>query len=90
MRCRESVYDYKYMTPGEVYEANFPLGPISLVFKKGHKICIEVTSSDFPEYDRNLNTDEPMGQSDKVVVAHNTILHTEEYPSHLIIPVIPR
>lgn len=90
MRYRDGFYEPRYMTPGEVYAVDFKLGSLSLVFKEGHQIRIEVTSSDFPEYDRNLNTAEPMGYGAEAVVAHQTILHSEEYPSHLLLPVIPR
>ncbi len=90
MRYRDGYYESHYMTPGEIYPIEWKIAPISLVFKKGHRIRIEITSSDFPEYDRNLNTAEPMGYGKEAVVAHQTILHTPEYPSHLILPVIPR
>ena len=90
MRYRDGYYESHYMTPGEIYPIEWKIAPISLVFKKGHRIRIEITSSDFPEYDRNLNTAEPMGYGKETVVAHQTILHTPEYPSHLILPVIPR
>ena len=90
MRYRDGYYESHYMTPGEVYPVDLKVGPISLVFKKGHQIRIEITSSDFPEYDRNLNTAEPMGYGKEAVIAHQTILHSEKYPSHMLLPVIPR
>lgn len=90
MRYRDGYYESHYMTPGEVYPVDFKVGPISLVFQKGHRIRIEITSSDFPEYDRNLNTAEPMGYGKDAVVAHQTILHNKAYPSHMLLPIIPR
>lgn len=90
MRYRDGYHKSRYMTPGEIYPVDFKVGPLSLVFKKGHRIRIEITSSDFPEYDRNLNTAEPMGYGKEAVVAHQTILHTKEYPSHMLLPLIPR
>ncbi len=90
MRYRDGYYESHYMSPGQVYPIEVKVGPISLVFRAGHRIRIEITSSDFPEYDRNLNTSEPMGYGKESVIARQTILHTKEYPSHLLLPVIPR
>lgn len=90
MRYRDGFYEPHYMTPGEIYAVDFKIGALSLVFKEGHRIRIEITSSDFPEYDRNLNTAEPMGYGKEAVTARQTILHSEQYPSHILLPVIPR
>ena len=90
MRYRDGFYEPHYMTPGEIYPIEFKVGTTSLVFKTGHRIRIEITSSDFPEYDRNLNTTEPMGYGKTAAVAHQTIFHDEAHPSHLLLPVIPR
>ncbi|MBN1399432.1 MAG: hypothetical protein JXA74_01270, partial [Anaerolineae bacterium] len=59
------------------------------VFLAGHRIRVQVTSSDFPRYDRNLNTGGPFGQEVRGQVAINTIFHDSMRPSHLLLPVYP-
>ena len=90
MRYRDGWYAPHFMTPGEVYCIDVNLGGTSMVFKKGHSIRIEITSSDFPNNERNLNTADPMGYGSEAVVALQTIMHNEQYPSQIILPVIPR
>jgi predicted acyl esterase len=51
---------------------------------------LEISSSNFPRFDRNLNTGEGIATGTRLQVAHQTILHTQEYPSHILLPVIPR
>jgi len=65
------------------------VGVTGNLFKKGHRIRLEVSSSNFPLYDRNLNTGNPLGQDAEIRVAHQTIHHSRAYPSHLTLPVIP-
>ena len=65
------------------------LWPTSNVFMKGHKIRLEISSSNFPRYDRNLNTGEFIPEATKTVTAKQTIFHSDQYPSHLILPIIP-
>jgi putative CocE/NonD family hydrolase len=62
----------------------------SVAFGKGHRIRVHVTSSHFPQFDRNPNTGAPFGTSDKVKVAEQTVFHDAERPSHILLPVIPR
>ncbi len=59
------------------------------VFKAGHRIRLEVSSSNFPRYARNQNTGLPLGTSAEVKKAEQTIYHDAERPSHLLLPVIP-
>jgi hypothetical protein len=61
----------------------------SNVFLSGHKIRVEISSSNFPRFDRNLNTDEPSGAGTKMVKATQTIYHDKERASHIILPVVP-
>jgi predicted acyl esterase len=61
-----------------------------MVFKAGHRIRLEISSSNFPRYARNQNTGLPLGTSPLVKKAHQTICHDAAHPSHLILPVIPR
>ena len=76
--------------PGEVYRYEVELAPTSNVFMAGHRIRVDVTSSNFPRFDRNLNTGEDIGTGTRIETARQTIFHTVDYPSHLVLPIIPR
>jgi len=78
------------ITPGQVYEYKIDLWSTSNVFLKGHKIRLEVSSSNFPRFDRNLNTGKDAATDAAMVPATNTILHDSAHPSALILPVVPR
>ena len=75
--------------PGQVYEFTIDLWATSNVFKKGHAIRIEVSSSNFPRFDRNCNTGEPIGSDSSFLSALQTVHHTSEYPSHVTLSVVP-
>ncbi|HEU0048331.1 MAG TPA: CocE/NonD family hydrolase C-terminal non-catalytic domain-containing protein, partial [Nitrososphaera sp.] len=60
------------------------------VFKAGHRIRLYVSSSNFPRFNRNLNTGEAIAESTRSVIAHQIIYHDQQYPSALILPIIPR
>jgi hypothetical protein len=87
---RESTAVAKPIVPGKVYEYKIDLWSTSNVFLKGHRIRLEVSSSNFPRFDRNLNTGKPASTSATFVKATNTILHDGAHPSALILPVVPR
>ena len=76
--------------PGEVYEYTIDLWATSNLFKRGHQIRLEISSSNFPQYDRNTNTGEPVGSDVGFVSALQTIYHTSEYASHVTLPIVPR
>lgn len=76
--------------PGKVYEYVLDLWATSHVLKAGHRIRVEVSSSNFDRYDRNLNTGKDFGLSAETVPATQTIYHSSEYPSRITLPVIPR
>ena len=76
------------MEPGEVYEFEIDLVATANVFKAGHKIRVQVTSSEYPMFGRNLNTGGVNAAETVGVVAHNTIFHDAERPSHILLPVI--
>jgi putative CocE/NonD family hydrolase len=63
--------------------------PTSNVFNSGHRLRLDVSSSNFPRFDLNANTGEPIGQETHTEVAQNTVWHDREHPSHLVLPVIP-
>ena len=79
----------QFMEPGEVYELS--VGPMvtSAVFKKGHRIRIEVSSSNFPRFARNLNTGGKNYDETEHVVAENAVHHSSVHPSRIILPVMP-
>jgi uncharacterized protein len=60
------------------------------VFLPGHRIRLEISSSDFPRFDRNLNTGEDPNTGTRMEIAKQTIYHSRDYPSHLVLPLIPR
>ena len=80
----------KPIVPGKVYEYKIDMWSTSNVFLKGHRIRLEVSSSNFPRFDRNLNTGKSASTSAAFVKAANTILHDPAHPSALILPVVPR
>ena len=87
---RESGVVMKPLKPGEVYEYSISLGATSNVFKVGHRIRVEISSSDFPKWDRNLNTGHALGQDAEIQLAIQTIYHNQQFPSYILLPVIPR
>lgn len=88
-RFRESLQSEKLMEPGKVYPFTIKLYPTANVFKKGHRIRVDISSSNFPRFDVNPNTGEPLNQHRRTVVATNTLYHDAEHPSHILLPVIP-
>ena len=88
-RYRESTKaEPKPITPNRVYEYKIDLWSTSNVFLKGHKIRLEVSSSNFPRFDRNLNTGKDDATDGEIVKATNTIFHDATHPSALILPVV--
>ena len=88
-RFRDSLAEEKLMEPGSVYPMTINLYPTSNVFKRGHRIRVDVSSSNFPRFDVNPNTGEPLGDNRLVQTAVNTIHHDRDHPSHILLPVIP-
>jgi putative CocE/NonD family hydrolase len=89
-RFRDSLKREKLMKPGTIYPFTIKLYPTSNVFKKGHRIRVDISSSDFPRFDVNPNTGEPLNDHRRMVTAINTIYHDREHPSHIVLPVIPK
>jgi putative CocE/NonD family hydrolase len=73
-----------------VYEFTIDLWATSQVFLPGHKLRVELSSSNFPRFDRNLNTGEDQATSIDFQTARQTVFHDQRYPSHILLPVIPR
>jgi putative CocE/NonD family hydrolase len=90
MRYRDSLEKAELMKPGEVVKATIHLYPTSNVFAKGHRIRVDVSSSNFPRFDVNPNTGEPLQQHRRLVVADNTVYLGGDRASHVVLPIIPR
>ena len=88
-RYRNGPDKPELIEPGLVYEFDLDLWNTAHVFKAGHRIRLEVASSAFPKFDRNLNTGEDIGTGTRMVRAENRVWHDAEHPSRLILPVIP-
>ena len=88
-RYREGLSNPMLLEPGKVYKFEIDLVGTSVAFQRGHRIRVDITSSHFPQYDRNPNTGEPFGSSGKPKVAHQTIYHSGVHSSHVVLPVIP-
>ncbi|MHC4852943.1 MAG: CocE/NonD family hydrolase, partial [Planctomycetota bacterium] len=90
-RFRESIWEPpRLLEPGKVYEYCLELLPTSNVFKKGHRIRVHLTSSNFPLWDRNPNTGNPQGLDAELRTAQQTIHHDSKRPSHILLPIIPK
>jgi putative CocE/NonD family hydrolase len=89
-RYRKSIFSPELVTPGEVDEYTISLGVTSHLFKKGHRIRVDISSSNFPAWDRNMNTGNRIGEDAEPIKATQTIYHSAEYPSYFELPVIPR
>jgi putative CocE/NonD family hydrolase len=88
-RFRESLKYEKLMTPGTIYPLTIKLYPTSNIFQKGHRIRVDISSSNFPRFDLNPNTGEPLGDHRRMVTAFNTVCHDAAHPSHILLPLIP-
>ena len=89
-RYRDGYEDPSLITPGQEYEYTIKLNPTGNVFLPGHRIRLDVSSSDFPNFDRNHNTGRDFWSDTEFRVAHQTVFHDAARPSRLILPVIPR
>ena len=87
-RFREGLDKMELLKPGEVYEYEIEMTGTANVFKPGHRIRIDITSSNFPQFDRNPNTGEPLGSSTKTRVASQTIHYGGPKPSQVLLPVV--
>jgi hypothetical protein len=88
-RYRNSLEKPALMKPGEVYSFTIEMYPTSLLYQRGHRIRLDVSSSNFPRFDVNPNTGEPLNNNRRWATAENTIYHDAEHPSHILLPVIP-
>jgi uncharacterized protein len=89
IRYRRGLNKVELAHPGEVYPLNIDAGVTSNVFLKGHSIRVEISSSNFPRFDRNPNTGRPIADETMQATAAQTVYHGAIYPSHVLLPVVP-
>jgi uncharacterized protein len=88
-RFRDGFDRQVFMKKGEVYRFSIDLWSTSIIFNKGHRIAIHVTSSNDPRFDPNPNTGKPLRADDETRVAKNTIHHDRAHPSRVLLPIVP-
>src|SRR5215510_14345810 len=89
-RYRESTRSASAITPGQIYKYTIDLWATANVFKAGHRVRLYISSSNFPRFNRNMNTGEDITGTSRSVRAHQTIYHDRDHQSALILPLIPR
>ena len=89
MRYRDGLEKPIMAQGGEIYALTIPTGVTSNVFLPGHRIRVEISSSNFPRFDRNPNTGRPVADESVMKTAEQTIYHGHEFPSHVLLPVVP-
>ena len=89
-RYRESLEKPTLMKPGEVYRLVIDAGVTSNLFRKGHRIRVEISSSNFPRFDRNLNTGKVVEDETEVRRAQQSVYHDRNLHSYVSLPVVPK
>ena len=89
-RTRGGAGTQRLLKPGKVEVFEIDLWVTSNLFARGHRIRVEIASSNFPRFDRNPNTGQDFGTDTVLKPAKQTVWHSGVYPSHLVLPVIPR
>ena len=88
-RYRDSLEKPKPLIPGHPVELTIEMYPTSLVFRRGHRVRLDISSSNFPRFDVNPNTGEPLGEQRAHRIALNSIYHDPAHASRIVLPVIP-
>ncbi len=88
-RYRDGLEAPALIEPGRAYRYTIDCWNTAQLFKQGHRICLQISSSAFPKYDRNLNTGESLASGTRMAVAQQTIFHDAEHPSCLVLPIVP-
>jgi putative CocE/NonD family hydrolase len=88
-RYRDSQEHSALMNPNQVYKFAIDMWATSNVFRKGHRLRVEISSSNFPRFDRNMNDGDDSASARKGVPAKNSVYHDMEHPSALVLPVVP-
>jgi uncharacterized protein len=87
---RESLENPEPIEPGKIYRYAIEIWPTSNLFRAGHQIRLEISSSNFPHYARNLNTGAEFGATSEMTKARQTIYHDAKRPSHVVLPIMPQ
>jgi putative CocE/NonD family hydrolase len=88
-RFRQGFGRMELLRPNEAYEFEVDLRGTANVFLPGHRIRVDITSSNFPQFDRNLNSGEDLATGTRVRVARQTVFHAAGRASHIVLPVVP-
>jgi putative CocE/NonD family hydrolase len=89
LRYRNGLSEPRRADPGRIYAITVEAGVTSNVFRAGHRIRLEISSSNFPRFDRNPNTSRPIADEQEFRVARQTVMHGSAHLSHVLLPVIP-
>ncbi len=89
LRYRHGLDHATLAQPGEIYPITIDVGVTSNVFLAGHRIRVEISSSNFPRFDRNPNTGRPVADETVLKKALQNVQHGPKYPSHILLPVVP-
>jgi hypothetical protein len=89
LHYRDSWEKPELMTPGQVYAITIELFPVGNLFVAGHRLRLDISSSNFPHFDVNPNSGEPEGSMEHPRIAENRVFVDRERPSHIVLPVIP-
>ena len=88
LRFRNSFEHEELAVPGEVYELSFEMYPTANLFAEGHRIRVDISSSNYPRFELNPNTGGVLGADRRMRVAENSLCHSKSMPSHIVLPVI--
>jgi uncharacterized protein len=89
VRYRDAWERPSLMVPGTIYRVRVDAFPTSNLFRRGHRIRVDISSSNFPHFDVNPNTGEPEGRAREMRVARNRVYMDRQRPSHAVLPIIP-
>lgn len=87
-RNRHSLSNWEFLTPGEIYEITIPLDSTAYLFKAGHKIRIDISSANYPRFEANPNTGDPLWANTTYYVANNTVFANSVYASSIVFPSV--
>jgi hypothetical protein len=90
MRYRNSLEKPELMEPGKAYRVTIHIYPTANRFVKGHRIRLDISSSNFPRFDVNPNTGEPLQQHRRMIAADNTVYHGGEGASRIVLPILEK
>ena len=89
MSYRNNKLTRELIEPERVYEITITPFSTANIFKKGHRIRVDISSSNFPRWDVNPNTGEPLGKNRRMISIDNTVYHSSDKPSQIILPIVP-